>query len=455
MVLPGCANIIPPQGGARDTLPPQLIKASPEDSTRNFTGTRITFSFNEFIDLQNIQENLLVSPSPKTNPFVESKLNSITVRIKDSLEANTTYSLNFGNAIKDYNEGNILKGFTYVFSTGPFIDSLELHGKVVLAETGKVDTTIVVILHSNSSDSAVVKEKPRYLAKLNGEGHFVFKNLPPKTFYLYAIKDEGGSLRYFNDKQLFAFADSPVVAGLKSEPVTLYAYATKSPTLLSIVSSLNIGTKKKAVSETADKRLKFQTNLVGNQQDLQGNFIMTFDQPLRMFDSSKIHLYTDSAFFPVQSYLFKKDSSSRKIQLDIVWKENTSYHIILDKDFAEDSSGKKLLKTDTLNFKTKSLNDYGSLLLKFHGLDIVLNPVLQFIINDNIYKSFPLTNSTFSQTLFLPGDYELRILYDKNKNGIWDPGAFFGKHKQPELVNPIQRKITVKPAWQNEFDISL
>src|SRR5258705_12121132 len=93
VVLPGCANMIPPQGGPRDSLPPQLIKASPGDSTRNFTGTRITFSFNEFVDLQNVQENLLVSPSPKVNPVVESKLNTVTVRIKDSLEPNTTYSL--------------------------------------------------------------------------------------------------------------------------------------------------------------------------------------------------------------------------------------------------------------------------------------------------------------------------------------------------------------------------
>ena len=172
IVLPGCANIIPPQGGPRDTIPPQLIKASPADSTRNFKGTRIIFSFDEFIDLQSIQENLLVSPLPKSNPFVESKLNTVSVRIKDSLESNTTYSLNFGNAIKDYNEGNVIKGFTYVFSTGPYIDSLELHGKVILAETGKTDSTLTVLLHSSADDSAVVNEKPRYITKLDGNGNF-------------------------------------------------------------------------------------------------------------------------------------------------------------------------------------------------------------------------------------------------------------------------------------------
>ncbi len=447
--------MIPPQGGPRDSLPPQLIKASPGDSTRNFTGSRISFSFNEFIELQNIQENLLVSPSPKTNPSVDSKLNTVTVRLKDSLEPNTTYSLNFGNAIKDYNEGNLIKEFTYIFSTGNYIDSLELRGKVVLAETGKTDSTLIVLLHSHADDSAVVNERPRYIAKLDGKGNFVFKNLPPKTFYLYALKDEGGMHRYFKDNQLFAFADSSVVTRSISAPVILYAYASKPATPQTIIQSLNLGNRKKTTAEPADKRLKYQTNLINKQQDLQGIFIMTFEQPFRSFDSSKIRLYTDSTFNPVANYRFEKDSSNRKLQLNIEWKENTLYHIILDKDFAEDSLGKKLLKTDTLSFHTKKLTEYGSLQLKFRNLDLAKNPVLQFITNDFIYKSFPLTSNSFSQPLFLPGEYELRILFDDNKNGKWDPGQFFGKRKQPEIVKPIERKITVKAAWQNEIEIAL
>ncbi|HYM92676.1 MAG TPA: Ig-like domain-containing protein, partial [Chitinophagaceae bacterium] len=96
------------------------------------------FSFNEFIDIQNVQENLIVSPLSKSIPDVTSKLNTMTVKLKDTLEPNTTYSLNFGNAVRDYNEGNVLKNFTYVFSTGNSIDSLQLRGKVILAENGKL-----------------------------------------------------------------------------------------------------------------------------------------------------------------------------------------------------------------------------------------------------------------------------------------------------------------------------
>ena len=182
---------------------------------------------------------------------------------------------------------------------------------------------------------------------------------------------------------------------------------------------------------------------------------MTFEQPLRSFDSTKIRLYTDSAFNPAVTYSFQKDTGNKKVMLKHTWKENTTYHIIMEKDFAQDSSGKKLLKTDTLTFKTKKLAEYGSLQIKFRNLDMGKNPVLLFVSGESIVKSVPLKGSEFSEALFLPGEYELRILYDDNKNGVWDPGQFFGKHKQPELVKPVERKIAVKWAWQNEFEIAL
>ncbi|MDZ4793133.1 MAG: Ig-like domain-containing protein [Bacteroidota bacterium] len=452
----GCANIIPPQGGPRDTIPPVLLKATPGDSTRNFSGNKITFTFDEFVDIQGIQENLNVSPSPRNNPAVEYKLNTVTVRLKDSLESNTTYSLDFGNAIKDFTEGNPVKGFTYTFSTGRYIDSLELTGKVILAETGKIDTTLIVILHTLANDSAVVKEKPRYISKLDRNGNFNFKSLPAKTFYIYALKDDGGTRRYFSDKQLFAFADSAVVVDGKTKPVTLYAWAGKQTTQQTSSSGANPGANRpKGAVITTDNRLKYQTNLSGNQQDLLGNFIMTFEQPLRSFDSTKIRLYTDTTFTPAGAYYFQKDTTGKKILLTHEWKENTTYNIILDKDFADDSAGKKLLKTDTLTFNTKKQADYGSLQLQFRNLDTARHPVLYIMTGEVIIKSAPLTSAGFSQTLFLPGDYELRILYDDNQNVVWDPGKFFGKKKQPELVKPVDRKITVKPNWQNEFEIQL
>jgi len=146
----GCANIVPPSGGPRDSIPPLLLKTTPGDSTRNFKGNKITFTFDEFIDVDNPSENLLISPSPKSQPVVDHKLNTLTLKIKDTLENNTTYTIQFGRTVKDFNEGNVLQNLVYTFSTGPYIDSLQLKGKVILAETGKIDTTLIVMLHTSA-----------------------------------------------------------------------------------------------------------------------------------------------------------------------------------------------------------------------------------------------------------------------------------------------------------------
>jgi hypothetical protein len=307
----------------------------------------------------------------------------------------------------------------------------------------------------------VIQDKPRYITKVDGRGNFIFTNLPPKKFYLYALKDDGGTKRYMTDKQFFAFADKPVEVGAKNDSITLYAFAKPGPTLAAVAATLQ-GARGRPGNNPADKRLKFQPSTANGQQDLLSDFSISFDQPLRTFDSAKIRLYTDTTFTPVENYSFQKDSTNKKLLLVFKqpatlqgWKENTLYHIILDKDFADDSAGRKLLKTDTLSFKTKSKAEYGSLKLKFKALDMTKNPVLFFISNGTVLKSYPLSSPAFTADLFLPGEYELRILFDENKNGKWDPGQFFGKHQQPEIAKPIERKITIKPGWGNEFEIAL
>ncbi|HEU4574829.1 MAG TPA: Ig-like domain-containing protein [Chitinophagaceae bacterium] len=443
----GCANIIPPAGGPRDSLPPVLLKASPADSSKNFRGNRITLSFDEYVDIQNVQQNLIVSPVPKALPAVDHKLSTITIKLRDSLEPGTTYTLNFGDAIRDINEGNILKNFVYIFSTGSSFDSLQLKGQVILAETGGTDTTLIVMLHRSGSDSAIVKEKPRYVTRLDGKGNFTFRNLPAGTFYLYAMKDESNSYRFSGRDQLFAFAGKPVVIS-QTDTIShiLYAFPDNEG-----ASPAAAKTTKGAVSK--EKRLIIQNNLDGNRQDLLNDFTMKFEVPLKYVDTSKLVFTSDSSFTPLSGYTFTKDSSGKALTLHYPWKENTLYNLILDKDFAEDTLGRKLLKTDTLRFTSKQLADYGSVRIRFRNLDMSKNPVLQFVQNDQVIKSFPLAGPEFYQQLFVPGDYELRILNDDNKNGRWDPGIFMDKHQQPEIVQPVPSgKINIKPSWENEFE---
>ncbi len=453
IVVPtGCATIIPPEGGPRDSLPPVLVKANPNDSSRNFTGRTIVLDFDEYVDAENYQQELIVSPIPANIPTVTRKLSTVTIKLRDSLQPNTTYSLNFGNTIKDFNEGNIMKNYTYIFSTGSYFDSLEFRGNVLLAETGDVDTTLTVMLHKTNIDSAVVNDKPRYVTKLDNKGNFRFKNLPPDTFYVYVLKDESRSYRYMNKTQLFGFADSAVAITGNTKPLTLYAYAdkeTEPERKVPATSTTGRGNR------SGDKRLKFSTNLQGNQQDLLEQLVFTFETPLKTFDSSKVHITRDTSFTPVTGYSWEKDSTMRIVKLNYTWPEGVTYNIILEKDFAADSLNQQLLKTDTVSFKTKERKDYAKLTIRFRNLDLSKNPVLLFVQNNEIKKSFPLSSTTFTQALFPPGDYNLRILNDDNKNGVWDPGQFFGKRKQPELVKPIQRTINVKANMDTPFDIDV
>jgi hypothetical protein len=440
----GCANIVPPAGGPRDSIPPRLVKADPPDSSVNFRNKKIVLTFDELVDLKDVQNNLIFTPTFENNPVITVKGRTITIPFKDSLEPNTTYVLNFGNAIVDIDESNVLKDFTYTFSTGAALDSLEINGKVILAETGGIDTTLVAVLHKRLNDSAVVNQRPMYAVRLDNQGAFHFKNLPRDTFALYVLGDAGIGKRYQNKSQLFAFADSVVVAG-EADSLLLYAYreTAAANNTQAVAARIPVG----------DKRLRF-TQTSGTSQDLKSDYILNFPVPLRTFDSSKIHLTTDSTYTPA-TYSVALDSARKELRIKSHWKEDTKYNLALEKDFAADTSGRQLFKTDTLFFTTKKAADYGTVTLRFRNLDTSRHPVLQFVQNDQVVLSAPLTSTVFSKNAFNPGEYDLRILFDTNRNGKWDPGKFFAGRKQPEIVISVPQKITVKADQEVDKEIQV
>lgn len=441
----GCANMVPPSGGPRDSLPPVFETSAPGDSSVNFKGDRIVLSFDEEVDIKD-QQNIIYTPSLESIPTVTAKGKTITVKFTDTLNSNTTYVINFGNSIVDYTEGNPASNFIYTFSTGPVLDSLEISGKVLLAENNTVDSTLIVGLYRDLNDSAVVNRSPLYVTKPDRTGSFRFRNLPGDTFAIYAFGGQG-TIRRFNPRELFAFNETPVIPG-KTDSVMLFAFREQAAITTATQPQLNIG----KITGT-DRRLRLNP-ATSAQQDLLNDYIINFPVPLRSFDSTKILLATDSVFNPA-TFTASLDTFKKELRIKTQWKENTRYHLILEKDFAADSSGKQLLKTDTLSFVTKKQADYGSLALRIRNLDLYQNPILQFVQNDQVVLSAPLKSAVFNQTLFLPGEYGLRIVYDSNNNGKWDPGKFSGKKRQPERVEVLSQTITVKAAWDNEFERSL
>jgi len=443
----GCAQIGMPTGGPRDSLPPVLVSAVPPNKTINFKENKITFTFDEYVHLQDLQKYLLVAPVPKIIPNINSKLKTVTIKIRDTLQPNTTYSFQLGNAIQDINENNPIHNFTYVFSTGSYIDSLTFNGNVILAETGKMDSTLLVLLYKNLDDSAVYKEKPRYVARLDSSGKYQFQNLAEGTYHLYALKDESGQKMYNNPSQLFAFADSAVHISADVKPVELFAYSEGE-------STKPIARPPAINKKNAEKGgLKYTTSISSGEQDLLTPLSISFQVPLKNFDSSKIKL-TDTLYKPFQVARISIDTNFKKITVVNNWAEDTHYKLVISQDFAADTLGDKLEKPDTISFKTKKSSDYGSIKLNFAHLEKVAHPVLQFVQNNAVVDSFKLTSPAFSVKLFKPGEYELRILNDENENGKWDPGSLHLK-RQPEKVIAIPKKISIRKDWDNETDIQL
>ena len=442
----GCAQIGAPTGGPRDSLPPILVSANPKVLSTNFKANKITLVFNEYIDVQEVQTNVMVSPFPKTNPMVDFKLKTVTVKLKDTLLPNTTYAINFGNSIRDNNEGNPFKNFTYVFSTGNTIDSLTLPGKVIIAETGKKDSTLIAMLYRNVDDSAVQKRKPDYIARLDSSGNFMFSNLSPGSYKLYALKDGDGGKTYNSKIELFGFAGADVVVSDSTPATTLYAYAEEKDV------------KKGATAPPpkagllADKKLRYTSSLSSNQQDLLTDLLITVNKRLKTFDPQKIIL-TDSNYNKLEG-LVTLDSTKKIIQVKSKWQQGFHYRLVVSKDAISDSTGLELTRSDTLKFVSKKESDYGNLVLRFSNLASDKHPVLQFVKGEEIYKSVPITSAQWSDKLFVPGEYELRILFDDNNNGIWDPGNY-AKKIQPEKAITLDASLNIKANWDNERDIKL
>lgn len=442
----GCAQVLAPTGGARDSIPPKLINANPPERTKNFTGKKITLNFDEYIQIDKLQENLNVSPTPKINPLIDYKLKTVTIKLKDTLIPNTTYAIDFGNAIKDLNEGNPFRKYTYVFSTGTFIDSLEYSGKVLLAESGKIDSTLQVYLYRNAPDSAVEKRRPDYISKLDSSGNYKFSNLPGGQYKVYALKDGDGSKTYNSKFETFAFKDSPVIINMHTLSDTLFAYVEEKEK----PKSPGIAPKGKLVK---DIKLKIINSSSNDNQDLLKPLLIIFNIPIKSFNKNSISL-RDTSFnnSPIDS--IKLDSTNKIITVHTHWDEDAHYLLLIPKDFATDTLGNMMAKSDTIKFKTKKKSEYGSLKLHFKNLEMDKNPVLQFLQNNEVIKSYPLISADWSMELITPNEYELRILYDKNKNGKWDPGNY-RLRIQPEKVIGINKKISIRANFDSDVDIEL
>ena len=192
VLLCRCANIVTPSGGPKDVTPPVVLSASPENNSTGFKGKTIQINFDEFITLDNPSKNILISPPLKKKPSYRSSGKNLIIKLEEPLKPETTYSISFGEAIKDLHEGNVMKGFSYVFSTGESIDTLSLKGKAISASTLKPSEGFYIGLYTTEKDTLTFN----YVTITDKEGNFEFSGLSDNDYHIFALKDDNSNLTY-------------------------------------------------------------------------------------------------------------------------------------------------------------------------------------------------------------------------------------------------------------------
>lgn len=206
-----CAQIVPLGGGEKDTAPPRLLEASPAPNSTSFNADKITLRFDEFVQVKDLSNQLIVTPRLKTMPEINADGKKIEVKLKkEELAPNTTYRIFFGRAIADMHESNSIPDFEYVFSTGAVIDTLEVKGDVSDAFNNKpvADVLIALYFKTEANDSLPYKTEPDYITRSSDNGTFTMKNLPDKTFRAYAFTDKNKNSLYDGEAERIAFLDS-------------------------------------------------------------------------------------------------------------------------------------------------------------------------------------------------------------------------------------------------------
>lgn len=210
MLLYSCANIGTPEGGPRDYTPPVLLRCTPPDGTTNFKGNKMELTFDEIVQLKDQQKKVVVSPAQKEAPIIRSLGKKITVEFRDTMKPNTTYVVDFSNAIADNNEGNVLDGLSCAFSTGDTIDTLQVSGMVLRAKDLEPMQHVVVGVQSNLADSAFATLPLERISRTNDLGQFTIRNLKPGRYHVFALNDVDGDYRMARTEDI-AFIDSVIV----------------------------------------------------------------------------------------------------------------------------------------------------------------------------------------------------------------------------------------------------
>jgi uncharacterized protein (DUF2141 family) len=516
--MASCAKRGSITGGLKDTLAPVLKSSYPKNFSTEFKATEIKLTFDEFIKLKDLKKQLIISPPMKNEPLIlpTNVSKFITIKINDTLQPNTTYSFNFGQSIEDNNEGNPLHQFKYVFSTGANIDSLSISGTVKDAYTKDVESFVSVMLYevnNKFNDSVVYKEFPRYITNtLDSLKTFKLENLKAGKYLLVAMKDYGSNTKFNPNKDKIGFkkqfitipndtvfelklfkeelpfkAFKPVQSSgnrfilpyegktngiklaLKNKGTDMPIITTKFPKKDSLqiwfkplkTDSITLAVSKEKYTKNFTLKVKEQkkdslniTTLDNSRNSFRDSFALESATPITKIDNSKIKLINKDSV--AVAFTTKYDDFNQQIVFDFKkeFSENYTFTIMPGAltDYLEQSNKKISFK-----LRTKSLEEYGNLRVSLQNVKRF--PVLVQLTNkDGLVVATEYSESqTKVEFNFLdPAVYSLRMIYDDNKNAVWDTGNYLEKRQAEEIIY-YSKEIDIRANWDVEqaFDLSI
>lgn len=515
-----CAKRGTISGGLKDTIAPKIIGSSPENYKTNFTGKDIKIVFDELIKIKDITKQLIISPPMKTAPIIVpqgSASKFISIKIQDTLQENTTYSFNFGQSITDNNEGNPYSQFKYVFSTGSYIDSLTVVGKIKDAYNQKPDNFVSVMLYDSQTfkDSTVYKEAPLYVTNtLDSLKVFALENLKQGSYYIVAMKDKNGNNKFDpkSDKigflkepiqtpseiayQLELFSEIPVFKSEKPiQQSTNKYFMASSGNIKNLKVKAKSGTKEIDVKVTkfpivgkdsvqlfipkietdsieffvendnysnsfvSKYKVLKETDTLSLTSKQTGavrfneNFALKTTVPLASFDKSKMKLINKDSL--ALEFTTKYLEFEQELVFEFKKEENEKYSLELLPGAITDFYGKT---NDTLTpkFGTKTFADYGNLRVTLKNINRF--PIILEVLDakGKVLHSITSTKeSVLNFDLIDPMLYTIRVIYDDNGNEEWDTGNFLEK-KQAEQIIYFPKEIDVRANWdvEQEFDLA-
>ncbi|MDR1555578.1 MAG: Ig-like domain-containing protein [Tannerellaceae bacterium] len=444
-----CANIGTPNGGPYDETPPKFVSSKPAPGQINYKGKTVEILFDELIQVDKPSENVIITPPQMQLPVIRPAGRKVVVELKDTLHEQTTYTIDFTSSITDNNEKNVLENFTFAFSTGDVIDSLEVSGYLLNAENLEPMPGITIGLHLNPDDTAFVKEPFVRTSRTNDRGRFVIRNIAHGTYRIFALNDLNRDYKFDQPGEDIAFHDSLIVPS--------FEFTTRQDTLWK--DTLTIDTIRtvpytRFTPDDIELRLfleKFERQYILRPERTQENrFTLRFNAPLDTIPLPLLLGFTPAAAdsnWYIPQWIEEKRAITYWLTDSLIWKQDTLRMALTYP--ASDSLNILRPQTDTLSVALRIPPSE----TKKSKKDEEPDPLVFLEMQSNasgVREVFDTVSITFAEPL--PGLSKDLIYLDQKIDTIWTPVDF---DFYPDTANILRYFINRKWNYDEEYRLEI